>query len=167
MGRARGRTKVKIRSSLALAGVAAIVAAAPVRAQDHPLARDPVAPALLAGGTWNGVDLERRSNCTSAQNNGSRGTYAQFTVNTDATGNFNIAQTGITGLNCSYTGRFTTTDGLAVAGTYNCTDGKQGSFHTRSVDVKANTLTMQIDAQLTGSESCTISAILGLTRFYP
>ena len=159
---------MKTRSCLAaLAALASVLAATPGRAQDHPLARDPVAPALLANGSWNGVDLERRSNCTNAQNNGSRGTYAQFNVNTDLTGNFIIVQTGITGLNCNYAGRFTTGDGLAVAGTYSCTDGKQGQFHTRSVEVKGNAMTMEIDAQLTGSESCTISAILGLARFYP
>jgi hypothetical protein len=154
----------------ALAGLAAalaILAAASARAQEHPLSRDPVAPALLANGRWNGVDLERRSNCANAQNNGSRGTYAQFDVNTDLTGNFTIGQAGITGLNCNYAGRFSTNDGLAVDGTYSCTDGKQGQFHTSSVQVKANAMTLEMDVQLTGTETCTISAILGLARFYP
>jgi len=155
---------------LSIAGTAALLAllgAHCAPAQDNPLARQPVAPVQLANGRWNGVDLERRSSCTNTQNNGSRGTYAQFDVNTDLTGDFTILQTGITGLNCTYAGRYTLGDRLGVDGTYSCTDGKQGHFRTSQVDVKGNTMTLQMDVQLTGSETCAIQAVIGMSRFYP
>ena len=158
---------VKTRALAGAAGLLCVIAAGTAGAQEHPLARNATAPALLANGRWNGVDLERRTNCANTQNNGSRGTYAQFDVNTDLTGTFTIGQAGITGLNCTYAGRYVVDDGLAVDGTYSCTDGKQGRFQTRSVDVTGNAMTMQMDVQLTGTETCTISAILGLARFYP
>lgn len=165
--------KVKSRSVLAtssrrLALAAFALCALPALAQDNPFARYAPPPAQLVNGTWNGVDLERRSNCTNAQNNGQRGTYAQFDIGTDATGYFGIQQTGITGLSCAYTGRYTVTDGLmGIDGTYNCTDGKQGSFHSTKLDVNGISLTLQMHVQLTGSETCSIDAILGLSRFYP
>jgi hypothetical protein len=158
-----------VRLAHSLAGLAGLlsIAAAGAWAQEHPLARYPVAPAQLANGRWNGVDLERRSHCTNPQNEGSRGTYAQFDVNTDLTGSFTILQTGITGLTCNYAGRYSTGDGLAVDGTYSCSDGKQGQFQSRGIDVKGSAMTLQMDVQLTGSETCTISAVLGMARFYP
>jgi hypothetical protein len=137
-------------------------------AQANPLARFAPAPIELVNGRWNGVDLERRTNCSASQNNGSRGTYAQFDVGTDPAGNFSVAQTGITGLNCTYVGHYTTQDGaMAVTGTYNCTDGKQGSFTTRRIDATAISLIIQMSIQLTGTETCSIDGILSLARFKP
>jgi hypothetical protein len=153
-----------------LGGVAALLAllGAPcAQAQDNPLARQPVAPAQLANGRWNGVDLERRSGCVNTQNEGSRGTYAQFDVNTNLIGDFTILQTGITGLTCNYVGRYSSSDGLEVDGTYSCTDGKQGKFRTSHVDVQGGAMTLQMDVQLSGSETCAIKAVIGMARFYP
>jgi hypothetical protein len=151
-----------------LAWAGAALASTLVLAQDNPLARFAPAPLQLVNGRWNGVDLERRTNCSATQNNGSRGTYAQFDVSADLAGNFAIAQTGITGLNCAYGGHYTEQDGaLAVTGTYNCTDGKQGNFTTKRIDASAITLTMQLSIQLTVSETCSIDAILSLARFNP
>src|SRR5262245_33702816 len=146
----------------------AVALLAPSAAAQNPLARSPPPPQSLVNGVWNGVDLERRSNCTLAQNNGQRGTYAQFDVAADASGNFTIGQTGITSLNCTYFGRYVVSDGaLSVQGDYNCTDGKRGSFATRSIQVDGTTLTVRMDIQLTGTESCSIEAILGMSRFFP
>ena len=151
-----------------LAAVAIALAAFPAIAQDNPFVRYPPPPSQLMNGTWNGVDLERRSNCTSPQNDGTRGTYAAFTVFTDSTGLFSVAQTGITGLACTYGGHYTVTDGaMGIDGTYSCSDGKQGNFHATKVDVNGISLTIQMHVQLTGSETCSIDAILGMSRFNP
>ena len=135
-------------------------------AQTHPFARVPTPPHLLVNGRWNGVDLERRSACTRPENEGSRGTYAQFDVSTDATGAFSIGQSGITGLNCNYVGRYqVAVNRLSAEGTYSCSDGKQGTFRTTSVLVRPTALEIRMSIQLTGSETCAIDAILGMARF--
>ncbi len=137
-------------------------------AAQNPLARFAPAPETLVEGRWNGVDLERRSNCTNSQNNGSRGTYAQFDVATDAAGGFAITQSGITGLDCTYSGRYEAAGGrMAVRGTFSCSDGKQGDFETTSVHVNDISLDIQMAVRLTSSESCTIEKILGMSRLRP
>jgi hypothetical protein len=147
--------------------VASLLAPA-AAAERNPLARFAPPPAELVNGRWNGVDLERRSNCASAQNNGTRGTYAQFDVAADPNGGLTIAQTGITGLNCSYFGRYETVAGSLVAqGTYSCTDGKQGDFRTTAIDASGISLDIQLSIQLRGSESCAIDGILSMARFNP
>ena len=137
-------------------------------AQTNPLARYPPPAIALTDGRWNGVDLERRSGCTNAQSNGTRGTYAQFDVSSDAAGNFGIVQAGITGLNCNYIGRYQVVDGrLGIQGTMTCSDGKQGSFQTTAIDVNAISLDIQFHMQLTGTETCSIDGLLGLSRLAP
>lgn len=148
--------------------LAALVPVAAAAAERNPLARFAPPPAELVNGRWNGVDLERRSNCASAQNNGTRGTYAQFDVDAAPGGGFTIAQSGITGLNCSYSGRYETLGGrLDIRGTYACTDGKEGDFHTTAIDADGTLLHVQLAIQLRGSESCAIDAILSMARFQP
>jgi hypothetical protein len=135
-------------------------------AQPHPLARVPQPPDTLVNGRWNGVDLERRSACMRPENEGTRGTYAQFDISTDATGAFAIGQSGITGLNCNYVGRYqVVANRLSAEGTYSCTDGKQGAFRTTSVVVRPTALEIRMAIQLTGTETCAIDAILGMARF--
>lgn len=154
-----------LRDFARIACTAACLAAAQAAAEPNPLARFGPPQSTLVNGRWNGVDLERRSNCASEQNNGSRGTYAQFDVSADATGAFAIGQSGITGLDCNYVGRFDpASNRLAVQGTYSCSDGKQGNFQTTSVDVNAVSLVIRMNIQLTGNESCSIDGILGLAR---
>jgi hypothetical protein len=151
-----------------LAAAAIALATLPALADDSPFARYPAPPSQLMNGVWNGVDLERRSGCANTQNDGTRGTYAQFTVGTDASGLFSVQQLGITGLTCTYGGHYTVADGaMGIDGTYSCSDGKQGDFHATKVDVNGNSLTVQMHVQLTGSETCSIDAILGMSRFYP
>ena len=146
--------------------LALTLAALPASAIPNSVARYP--DPLQLNGRWNGVDLELRSNCATAANNGSRGTYAQYDLVLDTQGNLSIGQTGITGLNCSYNGRYTLDRGrLAWQGSYNCTDGKRGDFRSTSVESSASTFTVRFDAQLTSSEACTIDGILSLARFPP
>jgi hypothetical protein len=124
------------------------------------------APSL--GGTWNGANLERRSNCTATQNNGARGTYAQWIVTHDTvSAQLRIQETTVTGLTCTYAG------GHRVAGnrhewhdgTYSCSDGKTGSFNSTDVVVTRHALSIRLAIKLTGSESCDIDALIGGSRF--
>jgi hypothetical protein len=119
----------------------------------------------LLGGRWNGVDLETRSNCNAAQNNGNHGTYGQFDINASDTG-FLIQQSGITGLNCTYTGTFK--PGVLPregTGTYTCTDGKRGDFTARDFRVTQDAFSMLLAIKLTGTETCDIQAKLGGMRY--
>ena len=166
MARGDGR-KVMASAFRIAACLAFALAAAPALAQSNPFARFPSLPELL-NGRWNGVDLERRSNCTNAQNEGTRGTYAQFDVSVDNSGNFIVAQSGITGLNCAYNGRHATANGvLGVQGTLTCSDGKQGSFQTRAVTAAANRLDLHMSIQLTAGETCSVDALVSMARLTP
>lgn len=169
--RLEGRQRLSPADRRLLGGIlcaASLAAGTVALAQRNPLARFAPPPAELVNGRWNGVDLERRSNCTNAQNDGTRGTYAQFDVAADPGGGFTIAQSGITGLECSYFGRYEPgAAGLAVQGTYSCSDGKQGDFRTTAIDVSGTSLDIQLTIQLRGSESCAIDGILSMARFPP
>ncbi len=121
--------------------------------------------APLLDGRWNGVNLERRTNCTSPQNEGTRGTYAQFDIGTDQ-GIFTISETAVTGLTCIYNGTYRQ-DGTQrhASGSYSCSDGKKGDFSTTSFLVTANEMSIRMGIKLTGGESCSIDAIVGGSRF--
>ena len=151
--------------AIALA-VAALLAAADTPAQQrNPLARPAAPSALDLNGRWNGVNLERRSACTSAQNEGSRGTYAQFDIVADASGNLSITQSGITGLNCTYTARYQPEGhALAIQGSYSCTDGKQGTFASGRAERHALSLDLRLAIRLTAGETCTIDSLLSMAR---
>ena len=119
-------------------------------------------------GTWNGANLERRTNCTASQNNGSRGTYAQWVVTRDSVGDqLRIQETGITGLSCTYSGPYRLVGNQVewYDGTYSCTDGKTGNFHSTEVFANRTALSIRLAIKLTGSESCDIDAIIGGSRF--
>jgi hypothetical protein len=159
--------KCLVRAALAL-GVGMAV---PGLAADNPLARGTwgaISNAPIEG-VWNGTDLERRSNCASVQNNGAHGTYAELDTSTDLVNHvLQMNQIGITGLNCTYRGNYLGAgSSLAWNGTYSCTDGKRGSFRSRSIVVTPNGLAMHLDVQLDTTESCTIEAVIGAGRFYP
>ena len=124
-------------------------------------------PAESLGGRWNGVNLELRSNCGSAQNNGNRGTYAQFDAIFASTGEFAIAQTGVTGLNCEYRGRYQAANGMELQGNYSCTDGKQGTFNGNAGPFGVSLLHISLAIKLTGGESCDIRAVLSMARLQP
>ena len=158
-----------MRTTTLLLCTAALACAAPfAAAQTHPFARPQPATGASINGRWNGVNLELRSNCSNAQNNGNRGTYAQFDVATNAQGSFAITQSGVTGLGCEYKGTYSRPDEVAgFEGTYSCTDGKQGTFHSDSVLVRPTLLEIRFSTRLTGSESCDIQALLSMARFPP
>ena len=142
------------------------LAAADACAQVNPFPRQHPGAATLLDGRWNGVNLERRTNCTNAQNNGNRGTYAEFSIGTNPQGNFAIDQFGITGLTCEYHGTYAyVNDTIAFEGTYSCSDGKSGSFRSDSVVATPTFLHLHFATQLSGSETCRVEAVLGLVRF--
>ena len=138
---------------------------------DNPVARGSLGfdSSATIEGAWNGTDLERRSGCTSAQNNGSRGTYAEFDVSQDRLASLlGIDQKGITGLDCTYSGKYSGSGPtLAWSGTYSCTDGKRGTFTSRSVLFTQNALSLHLDVQLDTTETCTIEKVIGAGRLYP
>ena len=134
-------------------------------AQQNPLARPSAPSALALNGRWNGVNLERRSACTNPQNEGNRGTYAQFDVVADAAGNLSITQSGITGLNCTYAGRYEASGrALSVQGNYSCTDGKQGAFSSGYAEVHALSFDLRLAIRLTGNETCQVDSLLSMAR---
>src|SRR5437868_4976071 len=115
-------------------------------------------------GRWNGPNLEQRSNCNASQNNGARGTYAQWDATLDHVSNrLSIQETGITGLSCTYSGDYRITGNTIewYNGAYTCTDGKTGNFHSTDFMVSDHAFSIRLATKLTGSESCDIDAILG------
>jgi len=124
------------------------------------------APSLA--GTWNGPNLEKRSNCASSQNDGSRGTYAQWDASFNtATGTLRIQETAITGLTCTYRGSYRVNGNVPewYDGTYSCSDGKTGTFRSTEFTVSERAFSIRLATKLTGSETCDIDAILGGNRF--
>jgi hypothetical protein len=151
------------------AGICAILPHVSATAQDNLLERraSPGTVALIDG-RWNGANLERRSNCASVQNNGTRGTYAEFLISTNSDGDIGITQAGITGLTCNYFGKYRVEGAnRSAAGTYSCTDGKRGDFQTRGMLVTETAVSMRMDIVLNTSETCSIDAIIGGSRFHP
>lgn len=135
-------------------------------AQQNPLARPGAPSPATLNGRWNGVNLERRTACTSPQNEGNRGTYAQFDISADSTGNLAIQQSGITGLNCTYNARYQARGTrLALEGSYSCSDGKQGTFANGEVVAHPPSLDFRLAIRLTAGETCAIDSILSMARF--
>ena len=149
-----------------LACLTGLIAAVPAAAVDNPLARPSAPTAAQVSGRWNGVNLERRSACANPQNDGSRGTYAQFDIVAETNGNLSIVQSGITGLNCTYTARYQAEGrSLALQGSYACTDGKQGTIAAGRLQLHALSMDLRLAIQLTAGETCAVDAILSMARF--
>ena len=80
-------------------------------------------------------------------------------------GNIVIALAGVTGLQCSYSGDFTTNGArLSASGTLSCNDGKRGTWHSTSMIVLARAMSLELAVQLDTTETCTIAAVLGGSR---
>lgn len=125
----------------------------------------PVAPRLA--GQWQGAIIETRSNCSQAQNNGGRATYGQYDIGmgVGTSGAITISLAGVTGLQCSYNGTFTTNGARLLAnGTVSCSDGKRGTWQSTTVQVTAKAMSLELAVQLDTTETCTIAAILGGSR---
>jgi hypothetical protein len=147
------------------------LAAAPAWGQQNPLARGAWGAISSApiDGAWYGTDLERRSSCTHPENQGAHGTYAEFDASTaPTTHTLVVNQLGITGLSCTYRGTYSGSGpSLAWNGDYSCTDGKHGTFSSRSILVSPNGLAIHLDVKLDTTETCDIDAVIGAGRFYP
>jgi hypothetical protein len=121
----------------------------------------------LLEGSWNGANLERRSACSNAQNNGDRGTYAEYNVSFDRAANLmGIDETTVSGLRCTYLGTYVD-DRFHPQwnGSYTCSDGKAGTFTLQNFLASANAMSIRLSIKLTGTETCSIDAILGGSRF--
>ena len=151
-----------------LAAVAAAAVSAHAQEVPNPAARHPEAdPRNLLQGHWNGANLERRTNCASAQNNGDRGTYADYDVSIDRVASLmGIDEVAITGLRCTYLGNYVD-DRFRPRwnGSYSCSDGKTGTFESQVFFSTANAMHIRLAIKLTGTESCTVDSILGGSRF--
>jgi hypothetical protein len=125
----------------------------------------PVVPGLA--GQWQGAIIETRTNCTQTQNNGGRATYGQYDIGMVGTGSgiISITLSGVTGLQCSYNGNFTTNGvRLGASGGLNCSDGKRGTWQSTNMLITAKAMSLELSVQLDTSETCTIAAILGGSR---
>jgi hypothetical protein len=142
----------------------AVLAPLGALAQTNPIARA-TDPANL-GGTWNGANLERRSNCASAQNNGSRGTYAQYEIVVDkANAGLFVDETAITGLRCTYTGTYGQAgSAMSWSGAYSCSDGKHGTFQSQEILITPHEISLRLAVKLDTTETCEVEAILGGSR---
>ena len=152
---------------LATAFVALALPALAQEVQNPAARRVDADPRSLLEGHWNGANLERRSACTTAQNNGDRGTYAEYNVSFDRAANLmGIDEIAVTGLRCTYLGTYAD-DRFRPQwnGSYTCNDGKAGTFTTQNFFASPNAMSIRLSIRLTGTETCTIDAILGGSRF--
>lgn len=125
----------------------------------------PVIPGLA--GQWQGAIVETRSNCTQSQINGGRATYGQYDIGMvgATSGPISIMLSGVTGLQCTYTGSFSTNGArLMASGGLNCSDGKRGTWRSTNIFINAKSMTLELSVQLDTTETCTIAAILGGLR---
>jgi hypothetical protein len=155
-----------IRAGLATFALVAL----PALAQDapNPLARNfNASPGNLLAGIWNGANLEMRSNCAAIQNNGTHGTYAQYSVSFDRVNAIlGIDETAITGLTCTYVGAYSDDPfHPRWSGNYSCSDGKTGSFTMQKLLATPNEMSIRLAIKLNGTETCDVDSILGGSRF--
>ncbi len=125
----------------------------------------PIIPGLA--GQWQGAIVETRSNCTQSQNNGGRATYGQYDIGMVGTtsGPISIMLSGVTGLQCTYSGNFTTNGSRLIAnGVLNCSDGKRGAWQSTNIIVNAKSMSLELAVQLEATETCSVAAILGGLR---
>ena len=148
-----------------LFAAASLLACASALAHANPAAR-PSRDVSAFAGAWNGSHLEQRSQCRSTQNNGFRGTYSEYRIYVDLAGrSINIEEAGVTGLTCTWTGRYTDDAGrTGWSGTLSCSDGRTGTFQSQSFQSSATLMALRLAVQLSGSETCSIDALLSGAR---
>jgi hypothetical protein len=135
-----------------------------VFAQGNPAER-PSRDITALTGSWNGSHLEQRQGCLSAPNNGFHGTYSSYSISVVGS-TITVNETGLTGLSCTWNGDYRDEGGRTViSGTHACTDGRSGPFEAQGFFVLSTLMSLRLSVQLTGSESCTIDAILEGARF--
>jgi hypothetical protein len=135
-------------------------------AQANPAQR-PVRDITALAGGWNGSHLEQRQGCRSAPNNGFHGTYSEYGIYVDTVGHsIVINETGVTGLTCTWSGQYADDAGrTAISGSLSCSDGRAGTFSAEGFFVQATLMSLRLDIQLSGSETCAIDAILTGAHF--
>jgi hypothetical protein len=136
-------------------------------AQQNPAARRGPADFDMLAGTWNGANIETRSNCTSPQNNGFHGTYAENSISHGAASTLLIInETTTSGLFCNYTGTYVNDRPLPKwTGTLSCSDGKRATFESTNFLITPNEMQVRLHLKLFGSETCDVDSILGGSRF--
>ena len=125
----------------------------------------PVIPGLP--GQWQGSIIETRTNCTQSQINGVRATYGQYDISISGgqSGAIAIVLSGVTGLQCTYSGNYTTNGARLLAnGNLVCSDGKRGTWQSTTMQVMAKSMSLEFAVQLDTTETCTITAVLGGLR---
>ena len=149
---------------VALALVLAMHAAAV--AQSNPAQRPRHDAEAFGGGHWNGAHLEQRSQCTNAQNNGFHGTYSDWLFRIDtAQRTITLDEIAVNGLICNYFGAYRDDGGLSWSGGLSCLDNRAGSFEAQGLFVHGNVFEIRMRIKLSGTESCSIDAILSGARF--
>ena len=133
-------------------------------AQANPLARGlPDLSAAALNGRWNGAHIEQRASCNSEPNNGFHGTYAEYIYDVDRlSGAITLTENAVNGLHCTYFGPVARG---AWTGEVSCSDGRTGTYSSRAFVITANEISVRLAIQLRGSETCSIDAILGGSRF--
>lgn len=146
--------------------LAAVVSPAAL-AQQNPAERRTAAHLVSLDGYWNGANLEDRSNCATPGVNGKHGTYAQyfFSVNPSIS-ILLIHEETVTNLTCDYDGAYAE-DGLRASwsGAFSCSDGKRGTFQSKSFLITPTEMQVRLQVKLQNSEGCDIDSILGGSRF--
>jgi len=118
-------------------------------------------------GSWNGSHIEQRRSCRSVQNEGFHGTYADYGIYVDTVGHaLIINETAVTGLTCTWSGQYRDDAGRTViSGSLSCSDGRAGTFQSEGFFVLATLMSLRLSIQLSGSETCTVDAILSGAHF--
>jgi hypothetical protein len=125
----------------------------------------PVVPGLA--GQWQGAIVETRSSCSQAQNNGGHATYGQYDIGMTggSAGAISISLAGVTGLQCGYSGNYTTNGvRLQANGSLSCNDGRRGTWQSTKMVITAKSMTLEFNVQLDTTETCAIATIIGGLR---
>ena len=149
--------------------LAALLAAAamPALAQDNPAARRTAADLVALRGYWNGANLETRSSCATAGVNGIHGTYAQYFFSVNPPTSMQIHEDTVSGLSCDYTGNYADARPQpSWTGTFSCSDGKRGTFESRSFLITPTEMQVRLQIKLQNAEGCDVDSILGGSRFF-
>jgi hypothetical protein len=146
---------------------AVLAAAVPAIAQDNPAARRSAADLRSLGGYWNGANLENRSSCATAGVNGYHGTYAQYFFSVNPPSFMQIHEDTQSGLSCDYTGTYSD-DRFQPSwtGTFTCSDGKRGTFQSKSFLITPTEMQVRLQIKLQNAEGCDVDSILGGSRFF-
>lgn len=133
--------------------------------------RDVLTTVPSMNGNWFGPVLEQWTGCNDSAYNGNHGANATWSVamfdgvNLSINGNIQTSPA----FSCSYSGTHTMVGSQhAAAGTFTCTNGKQGNWHTTDFQVTDRGLSLTGDGNWTqGGVSCQMKFLLGGYRHLP